>query len=142
MFSPRKEKGRECTRSRPERAGRMVGLPAPFEPSKDTISAGLTVKQTPVTALACPYQISRSLTSSILLLNCGKILTFARHLVTPDVCVDDARAVADLVWQSDRPNPALLHHPDSIRTRHHQRHVVLDQDHRDAEVADLPDQLT
>src|SRR5258708_13818802 len=97
MFSPQKSTRPDFTRSSPERPRRMVVLPAPFEPSKDTISAGLTVKQTPVTALACPYQISRSLTSGILLLNSGKILTFALPLVTPDESVDDAQSVADLV---------------------------------------------
>src|SRR5262249_20321278 len=59
----------------------------------------------------------------------------------PQVCVDDPRVLANLVRQALGDLLAELQHDDAVADAHDQAHVVLDEQDRDARVADAPDEF-
>jgi hypothetical protein len=64
-----------------------------------------------------------------------------RSAVTPEVGLDDPAVVADRFRGTLGELPAVVEDGDAVREPHHHAHVVLDEEDRDAGVADLPDEL-
>ena len=70
------------------------------------------------------------------------VVCFKRVIIGhPQVGGDDLRVVADLGRPALGDLPAELQHDDPVADAHDQPHVVLDEQHGDAGVADLADQV-
>src|SRR5713226_6331990 len=102
---------------------RLVVLPAPLAPMKVTISPSATSKERSRTAGTSPYANSRFCTSS--------------SKFTAKVGGDHRRVVLHFARRALEQRLAVVHDEDAVGDVHHQVHVVLDDDHRDALSADL-----
>src|SRR5690349_4404800 len=128
MSSPLKRMRPAATGRRPEIARMTVVLPAPFAPMSATTSPSPTVRLTPCRAWMRPY-------SSVILSSSSSI---DRH---PQVGGVHLRIGGDLGRRAVGDLATELQHHDPVGDAHDQPHVVLDEQHGDAGVADAPDQL-
>src|SRR5437899_12854177 len=58
-------------------------------------------------------------------------------VLAAEVGLDDGGVVLNLRWFAEGDQDAMIEDRDAARDTHHQRHIVLDQDQCDAEVAYL-----
>src|ERR1700754_1515227 len=126
--------------SSPDSARIVVVLPAPLEPNSVTSLPSCTFNEMPCRARILPYCTTMSRTSSRtgLWAFCGSLVCVIGH---PQVRRDDLGVLADLGWQAVGDLAAELQHDDAVGDTHDQSHVVLDEQHGVAVVADLLDQL-
>src|SRR3954469_2047627 len=101
-------------------------LPAPFAPISATSSPGATSRSTPFTARMPPERTSRPLISS--------------SMRRPEIGLDHLRIALHFRGPTFRDLLAVVEHHHPIADIHHQAHVVLDQQHRNALCTDRLDQ--
>src|SRR6185437_2342010 len=112
----------------PEMARMVVVLPAPLAPISATTSPSSMPIEMPCSASIRPYATTTSSSSS----------SIFGH---PQVGGDDLGIAAYLGGRALGDLPAELQDHDPVGYAHHQAHVVLDEQHCVAEVADGLDQL-
>ena len=123
---------------RPEIARMMVVLPAPLAPEQRHQLALVAPPAKPRAAPRSGRSARRCRGPPA-----GSAVVSVRSVVIghPQVGGDDLRVLADLGGQPVGDLAAELEHHDPVGDAHHQPHVVLDQQHRVAVVADLADQV-
>src|SRR4051794_29828338 len=153
----------------PETVFCVVVLPAPLAPSSATISPSRTSKLTPFSAAIAPYRTSMSATSSSgrpapsgtsfidvavrrpglrpgvdevqFRLDLHVLRGVLRRRA--EVGADDGGVLLDLLRGALGDLPAEVEHDDAVRHRHHQFHVVLDEQHGDvALLVDAADEFS
>ena len=60
---------------------------------------------------------------------------------SPEIGFDHAAIALHLRWRAGRDDRAGIEHDDAVGDIHHQRHVVLDDKHGDAELSDRAQQI-
>src|SRR5258707_6119927 len=117
-------------RTRPEIARRVVVLPAPFAPSSATISPSSTFSDSPCSATIGPYRAVTFRSSS-------------RGIeLPPEIRLDHVRVRAHLGRRAFRELAPEVEDVHTVGDRHHEVHVVLDEEHGERElVAQTADQL-
>src|SRR5690606_39835100 len=115
----------------PDKARRVVVLPAPLAPSSTQISPLSTVKEMPLTASTWPYATARFSTSS------SAIFII---LVAAQVRFDDPGVLLDFCGRAFRDLLPVVQHRDAVGHFHYQVHIVFDEQHRDALVTDGADE--
>src|SRR5215510_7377296 len=126
MSSPSKAIRPALGTSTPEIAFNGVVLPAPLAPMRVTSSPLRTSKDSPRTAATLPYRHSSASTVST-------------RVSLAEVGADYFGVALDLGRGAARDGPSLVQAHDAIGYVHHHLHVVLDEEHGDAERADLPE---
>src|SRR5580765_3028190 len=117
-------------RTSPDTARNVVVLPAPFAPSNATISPSSTWSDTPCSALIGPYRASTLLSSS------------SGGIVRSQVCLDHLGVRLYLCRRPVCDRAPEVEHVDTVADRHHEVHVVLDEQHGQVEVlAHLADHI-
>src|SRR5512132_2292611 len=109
-------------RTVPDTARSVVVLPAPLAPSRATISPSATVSETPCRALIGPYRASTPRSSSSV------------DTLGPQVGLDHVRICLHLAGRSLRDLAAEVEHVYAVADRHHQLHVVFDEQDRQVEI--------
>src|SRR6476646_2283922 len=109
-------------RTVPDTARSVVVLPAPLAPSRATISPSATVSETPCKALIGPYRASTPCSSSSV------------DSLDPQVGLDHVRICLHLAGRSLCDLAAEVEHVHAVADRHHQLHVVFDEQDRKVEV--------
>src|SRR5712691_6569952 len=124
-LSPRSE--RPCTRTSPAAgwttpitAWRVEDLPAPFGPTRPTISPAPTSRSSPRTAGTPAYS-----TSSVSRTSAGSDIAAA----PAEVRIRDVDVPPDLVRRALRKRSPLVEHLDAVADLQDQRHVVVDEEH-------------
>src|SRR5580700_1556122 len=108
----------------PEIAFKVVVFPAPLAPISTTSSARSTTIERSRTAATLPYRHCRPSTVST-----------CRPLA--EISPDHFRVRLDLSRRAIGDDAASAEADDPIGNAHHRAHVVLDEEHRDAPLADL-----
>src|SRR5215467_4312337 len=118
----------------PETARSVVVLPAPLAPSSATMLPSLTFSEIPCSALMDPYEAWTSVSSS------------SAISLGPQIGIDDGRVLPYFAWSTFSDLAAEVQHHDPVGDVHHQIHMVLDHEQRQAELpvyaADQPAQIT
>src|SRR5689334_4988786 len=112
----------------PEMTRIVVVLPAPFAPMRVTISPSSTVSEISESASMRPYCVETPVSSSSAIVG------------NPQVGRDHGGVVADLGRLAVGDLLPELQHHDAVGHPHDEPHVVLDEQHGVAVVADAPDQ--
>src|SRR6266566_912705 len=108
---------------RPMIALSVVDFPAPFGPIRPTISPLPTRSVRSRTAETLPYRTSTPSSSSAAASGIGL------HRGLAEIGGGDVQVAADLRGRSGREGPALVEHVNPVADAHHERHVVVDQQH-------------
>src|SRR6218665_2222804 len=117
----------------PEMARMVVVLPAPLEPISVTTWPRGTSSEMPCSTCTLPYPPSRFLMCSMVKSWCLSCRRAA------EVGFDDLRVGLYVGGPAFGNLLAKVQHQDLVANAHHHVHVVLDQDHGDAVVANLAD---
>src|SRR6202030_4546968 len=109
---------------RPMMDFKVVVLPAPLRPIRQTISPLATSRLISCSTWLAPYQAFRLLTCNIRSCNIRSMLPLAQ--------IDPLHrfVLAHLRWRSLCQELAVVQHQDTIADPQHQLHLVLDQDDR------------
>src|SRR5579859_3967962 len=105
-----------------------VDLPAPLAPTRVTISPGCTRSDTPLSAWTWPYETWRSSISSM----CGLL---------SQIGFNDGRVTADHGRWAFGDLLAVIKDGNLLAHRHHQLHMMLDQQDRDTLLAQVEQHL-
>src|SRR3954454_7588952 len=134
--------------SSPASVSSVVVLPAPFGPSKATTCPRLTVRSMPWTTVVDPYPALRSRASisggspptSVEGAGSDWLIALSFHGLVircrAEVRVDHRWIVADLIRRTGGDDATEIEHDDPLAGRHHERNIVFDEHHGDAERGD------
>src|SRR6185312_14049992 len=116
-------------RSSPETAFASVDFPAPLAPSKVTISPRSSVRSISSSTRWWPYPTATDLSSR------------SGMMLLSEIGFDHAAVALDLRRSAGGDNRAGIDHDDAVGDIHHQRHVVLHDQHGNAEGPDRAHQI-
>src|SRR6266496_1763535 len=108
---------------RPMIALSVVDFPAPFGPIRPTISPLPTRSVRSRTAETLPYRTSTPASSSAAASGIGL------HRGLAEIGRSEVQVDSNLRGRSGREGSALVEHVDPVADTHHERHVVVDQQH-------------
>src|ERR1700742_5205948 len=126
MSSPFQEMVPAVGRTSPEMVLSVVVLPAPLPPIRATISPMSTLNEMPFSTSIWPYDTWRS-----------SILSMA--MPPAEIGLDDLRIALNVRRRALGDFLAEVEHRDAVADSHHQPHVVLDQQNRDAAALERSD---
>src|SRR5262245_40878358 len=135
-------------RTVPDTARSVVVFPAPFAPRRATTSPSSTVTVTPCSARTGPYRAETSRSSRSVAIAAVVAVVLGARLAA-EVGLDDVRVGPHLGRRALGDLAAEVEHVHAVRDRHHEVHVVLDEEDREVvlladpsdQAGELPDLL-